>query len=196
MPLRPAALVVALAVLGACSENSTAAAPAPNSLMPAAIAVPAERAPDTEPEPAPAPAAPASILPLVRSAAAVETAGPAPLVSDGEAVVDPAASFEIELGAAVPEVRLVLLDAQDAHVAAESARELGATTRLTLVPAAPLAPGARYVLRIEGLSTRDLRDAEDRAYAPHSFALLVAGTPLPPEPKKPRRRQAARRSAR
>lgn len=192
MTPRPYALVVALAVTGACSERTNPPPLKPESSGPAIVAA-AERAP----EPEPTPAGPASILPLVRAAAAVEPAGPAPLPSDGEAVVDPGASFEVELGAVVPEVRLVLLDAQDAHVAAEAARELGETTRLTLVPAAPLAPGARYVLRLEGLSARDLRDAADRTYAPHSFALLVAGTPPPPEPKKPpRRRKASRRAAR
>lgn len=193
MTPRPFALVVALAFTGACSERTNPPPPEPEAPAPAIVAAP-ERAP--EPAPAP-PAGPASLLPLVRSAAAVEPAGPAPLPSDGEAVVDPGASFEVELGAVVPEVRLVLLDAQDAHVAAEAARELGETTRLTLVPAAPLAPGARYVLRLEGLSARDLRDAADRTYAPHSYALLVAGTPPPPEPKKPpSRRKASRRAAR
>jgi hypothetical protein len=189
MPPRPFALAFALAALGACSDRSTQPAPTPSDAVPMALEAAAEPAPES------APVGPASILPLVRLAAVVESAGPASLAGDGEAVVDPGASFEIELGAAVPEVRLVLLDAHDAHVAAQSVRELGETTRLTLMPAAPLAPGARYVLRLEGLSTRDVRDADDRAYAPHSFALLVAGTPPPPEPKKPARRQAPRRAA-
>jgi hypothetical protein len=193
MTPRPFALVVALAVTGACSERTNPPPPEPESPGPAIVAA-AERAP----EPAPAPAGPASILPLLRAAAAVEPAGPAPLPRDGEAVVDPGASFEVELGAVVPEVRLVLLDAEDAHVAAEAARELGQTTRLTLVPAAPLAPGARDVLRLEGLSARDLRVAADRTYAPDSFALLVAGAPPPPAPETPpkRRRKASRRAAR
>jgi hypothetical protein len=190
MSPRSVALAIALTALSACSDRSTPPAPAPSA------AAPTERAPADERAPEAAPVGPAPVLPLVRVAAAVELAGPAPLASDGEAVVDPGASFEIELGAVVPEVRLVLLDAQDAHVAAQSVRELGETTRLTLVPAAPLAQGARYVLRLEGLSTRDLRDADDRAYAPHSFALLVAGTPPPPEAKKPPgRRKAPRRAA-
>ena len=182
MSFRSLAFALAAAALAACSEK-----PSPGLVAlvpePAAVAVAAASPPETG-APAPGPAAPASILPLVRAAAAVEPAGPAPLAHDGEAVVDPGASFEIELGAVVPDVRLVLLDAQDAHVAAESARELGRTTRLTLVPAAPLSPGSRYVLRLEGLAARDLRDADDRAYAPQAFALLVAGTPPPPEPKE------------
>jgi hypothetical protein len=182
-------LPAVLAALGACSDRSTPQAPTPRDAAPAPVAAGAERPPEA------APVGPVSILPLVRLASAVEPAGPAPLPSDGEAVVDPGASFEIELGAAVPEVRLVLLDAQDAHVAAQSVRELGETTRLTLMPAAPLVEGARYVLRLEGLSTRDLRGADDRPYAPHSFALLVAGPPPPPEPKKAASRRKAPRGA-
>jgi hypothetical protein len=113
---------------------------------------------------------------------AIEATGPAPLSRDAETVVDPAATFEVELPARLTDVRLVLLDGGAAHVAARGAHELGPTTRLALAPAAPLVPGSRYVLRVEGATSRELRDGE-RTFGPISFALLAAGTPPPPEPK-------------
>jgi len=113
----------------------------------------------------------------------MEPGGPAPLVRGGETVVDPASSFEIELSGRAVDARLVLLDGAEAHVPARSTREVGGTTRLTVTPTAPLVPGSRYVLRLEGAATRELRDG-DRVYAPVSFALIAAGTPPPPQPKK------------
>ncbi len=108
-----------------------------------------------------------------------------------ETVVDPGSTFEVELAARSADARLVLLDAQDALAAATSAREIAAAaTRLTLAPAAPLVPGSRYVLRIDGANTREMHDAEGRAYAPAVFPLLAAGVPPPPEAKKaPKRRR-------
>lgn len=119
----------------------------------------------------------------VTRAVAVEPAGQTPLTPDGETVVDPASSFEVQLATRVADCRLVLLDAADAHVAARENREIGPATKLALTPAAPLVPGSHHVLRVEGGSGRELRDG-DRAFAPASFRLLVAGTPPPPEPKR------------
>jgi hypothetical protein len=130
----------------------------------------------------PAPPAPAS--PSVRAALAREPAGTTPLSAAGETVVDPAATFEVELAHRLPDARIVLVDAADAHVAAKDVREVAAGTRLTLAPEAPLVPGSRYVLRVDGASVREMHDADGRTFAPIGFALLVAGTP-PPEPKKP-----------
>lgn len=137
---------------------------------------------------APGPSSPSSPPPLAR-AAAIEPAGPALLARDAETVVDPASTFELELSARLADARLVLLDSAEAHVAGRSTREVGASTRLTLAPASPLVPGSRYVLRVEGAATREVRDGE-RAWAPLSFPILAAGTPPPPEPKrKPKKRK-------
>jgi hypothetical protein len=119
-----------------------------------------------------------------------EPGGAAPLSRDGETVVDPAASFEVEIEGHVADARLVLLDAADAHVPATGSREVGTTTRFVLRPAAPLVSGSRYVLRVEGVGEREMHGAGGRAFGPCSFVLLAAGTPPPPEPKrKPKRRR-------
>jgi hypothetical protein len=117
------------------------------------------------------------------------------LAPGAEAVVDPAATFEVELSERAADARLVLLDGRDDLVPASGARELSATTRLTLVPAAPLVPGSRYALRVDGASSRELHDDAGRAYAPISVTVLAAGTPPPPEAKpekKPSRKKRRR----
>ncbi|HEY6004565.1 MAG TPA: hypothetical protein VIV57_16955, partial [Anaeromyxobacter sp.] len=139
----------------------------------------------------PAPAAPAPVS--ITRAVAAEPTGPSALSGVAETVIDPASSFHVEVSGRIADARLVLLDSADAHVPARSTCELGATTQLTLSPAAPLVPGSRYVLRVEGASRREVRDG-DRSYAPLSFALLAAGTPPPPEPKrKPKSKSRKRR---
>jgi len=167
----------------ACREPPPPSAPTPPPATSAADA------PRTDP-PAP-PAAPPAPSPAPASrATALEPGGQAPLSRDGETVVDPASSFEVELAFRAADARLVLMDRTDAHVAATGSRELGATTRLVLAPSAPLVPGSRYVLRVEGAGTRELHDDGGRSYAPLSFSLLAAGTPPPPEPKRnPKRRR-------
>ncbi len=143
---------------------------------------------DPPPTPPPLPST-ASVL---RAAVATEPGGTAPLSPDGETVVDPGASFAVELASRIPDARLVLVDATDAHVPAAATRDLGAGTRLSLSPAAPLVPGSRYALRVDGAATRELHDADGRAYAPISFTLLAAGTPPPPAPKKKPKRARRR----
>lgn len=124
----------------------------------------------------------------VSRAVVLEPTGAAPLARDAETVVDAASTFEVELPVRAVDARLVLLDGADAHVPARATREVGAATRLALTPSAPLVPGSRYLLRVEGATARELR-AADGAWAPASFPLLVAGTPPPPEPKrKPKKR--------
>jgi hypothetical protein len=151
----------------------------PDEKVAAAVAVVA-------PEPAPTPP-PVSVSTIVRSVAAVEPAGASPLSPSDEIVVDPGARFEIELSVAAPDARLALIDASDAHVAAEAALEIGSTTRLSLTPASPLVPGSRYVLRLDGAVSRELHDTAGRAYAPAGFPILAAGTPPPPPAQKPAR---------
>jgi hypothetical protein len=171
-------LALALAVL--CLAAQDPAAPATGS------------APAVPPAPSPAPPPIPSAAALLRSAVAVEPAQRIALVPGGEVVVDSGATFEIELSARLPDAVLALVDGRDDLVASTSSRELAAGTRLTLSPAAPLVPGSRYVLRIDGASQRDLHDEAGRAFAPLTLPILVAGSPPPPEPKKPARRKKRR----
>jgi hypothetical protein len=191
---RPLAAGLLALALGACRPSS----PAVNAEAPATVTAAAAQAPTATATPTSAPttAAPTAVpatapsaAALVLTATAVEPTGPAPLARDGETVVDPAASFAVELATAVQDGRLVLLDAQDAHLAATHSREVGATTRFSLAPASPLVPGSRYLLRLEGATGREMRDASGGVLAPLSFAVLAAGTPPPPEPKKRTRRR-------
>lgn len=165
----------------------------PPQPVPSPSPIPTTAAPQVSPAPqAPqAPAPPAAVL--LRSAVAVEPEARVPLAPGSEAVVDPRASFELELSARSPDARLALVDAREDVVPATGTRELGTGTKLTVVPAAPLVPGARYGLRLDGAMERDLHDAAGRAYAPITLPILVAGTPPPPEPK-PKKTKRARRS--
>jgi hypothetical protein len=137
--------------------------------------------------------APPSAAAILRSAVAIEPTQRIALAPGAEAVVDAAATFEVELSARAADARLVLVDARDDLVAAAGSREVSGTTRLTLVPSAPLVPGSRYALRVDGASTRDLHDDSGRAYGPVSVPILTAGTPPAPEPKKPPERKKRRR---
>jgi hypothetical protein len=122
---------------------------------------------------------------ILRSAIAIEPSQRILLAPGAETVVDPGATFEVELSARSADARLVLVDARDDILPATGSREVGSSTRLTLAPAAPLVPGSRYALRLDGASDRELHDAAGRAFAPLSLPLLAAGEPPPPEPKKP-----------
>jgi hypothetical protein len=188
MPMTVHALLAASLLLSAAGEPSKpppATADAPPASAPLPPTAPSPAAPAPVPTPTAAP---------LREAVALEPAGNAiPLGREPETVVDPAASFRVELAVSLADARLVLLDGQDAHVAASAAQEVGPTTRLTLAPAAPLTPGSRYTLRIEGASRREVHDAAGKAYAPLSVVVLAAGSPPPAEPKrKPARKGRAR----
>ncbi|WP_242341399.1 MULTISPECIES: hypothetical protein [Anaeromyxobacter] len=147
-------------------------------------------APPAEGVPAPAPASPATSL--VREAVANDPTGPIPLSREEETVVDPATTFRLVLAAELPEARLVLLDGADAIVPSSGTREVGASSAFTLTPSAPLVPGSRYQLRLDGARSREIHDAAGRAYAPLSLGVLVAGEPPKPEPK-PKAKPASRK---
>jgi hypothetical protein len=144
---------------------------------------------------APAPQQPAPVTTLVRAALALEPSGARlPLGSGEETVVDAGATFRIEIAGALPDARLVLLDAADAIVPASGTREVGAASTFTLAPSAPLVPGSRYALRLDGARTRELHDGSGRAFAPLSLAILVAGEPPPKaEAKAPTKKKRAKR---
>ena len=133
---------------------------------------------------------------IFRGVVALEPGGAAlQLALNRETVVDSGARFRVVLSISSPDARMLLLDRSDALVAAEGAHELGQSTRLTLTPSAPLTPGRRYLLRIDGASTRGLHDPAGNAYVPATLRILVAGTPPPPEPKEkpaPRRKRRGR----
>ncbi len=190
--MRRAAIPIAacVAALAACERgpaSAPAGAPDPTSMptaSPTAIAT-------STPAPVPTPRTPATAI--LRAAVAVEPgAARVPLAPGAESVVDPAATFEVELSARSPDARLVLVDAREDHVPATSTRELAAGTRLTLTPSAPLVPGSRYALRLDGAVDRELHDEAGRGYGPVTLPLLAAGSPPPPEPKKPARKKNRR----
>jgi hypothetical protein len=174
------------AAAAAVSPTATAGVAAPQP-VPGALAAPVPAAP----APAPLPAEPAAAR--IREAVAVDPTGPIPLSLEDETVVDPAAVFRVELAAEIADGRILLLDAADAIVPASGTREVGATTRFTLTPAAPLVPGSRYLLRLDGARARELEDVAGRALAPLSLRVLVAGEPPKPEPKPAPKRKRGRR---
>jgi hypothetical protein len=196
------AFIVALgcAALAACDRAPPQPASPPPPAVPAPEPAAVATAPSSDPAlaasagAAPAPAAPPPLpaATILRSASAVEPSQRLPLAAGAEVVVDPKATFEIELSARVPDARLVLLDAREDLVPASGDREVGAGTRLTLTPSQALVPGARHALRLDGAAHRELHDDAGRAYAPVMFPILVAGTPPPPEPKAPGRKKKGR----
>jgi hypothetical protein len=130
---------------------------------------------------------------VIRAAVALEPGGASlPLVRDGDTVIDAGARFEVVLTITSPDARLVLLDAKDALVAGAEAHEVGQSTRLTLAPTAPLAPGRRYSLRVDGAATRELHDGAGKAFTPSALGIRVAGTAAP----EPKEQQPARRKRR
>jgi hypothetical protein len=113
-----------------------------------------------------------------------------PLAPQGPTAVDPSATFRVVLAGPSRDARLALLDAADAAVPATAGVELGEGTLLTLSPAAPLVPGARYQLRLDGAVTRELH-LGDGTFTPVAYALTVTGEP--PAGAKPARRRPSRR---
>lgn len=216
------ALLAILVVLAGCERSPQLASPAPEPAS-AAASAPGERtdargavaasptatptstpsppetptatsapSPTETPTTTPIPTAP-PVTAILREAVSLEPGGAVPLTGGTRTVVDPAATFRVELAAPVPDARLLLLDGSDALVAAEGGHEIGASTRLTLAPAAPLVPGSRYTLRLDGAVTRELHATDGRVFAPVAHPLLVAGTPPKPEPKAPAKKKRTRR---
>ncbi len=187
-------LCVWLAAIAACERGSSTASaspPAPATESPAATptSIPTTTPTPTSPH---APSLPATAI--LKAAVALEPAARIPLVPGTEVVVDPGATFELDLSARSPDARLVLVDAREDLGPAAATREVSAaTTRLTLAPSAPLVSGSRYALRLDGAVDRELHDDTRRGYGPITLPLLAAGTPPPPEPKKPPARKKNRR---
>jgi hypothetical protein len=177
MPFRT---LLALAWLAAACGRQPAPlpgpAPQPEPVVPAAPAIP------------PTPPAPAPAGSVVREATALQPGDTAAaLAPDRETAVDPSATFRVVLSGRSRDARLALHDAADAAVPSSAAVEVGETTVLTLAPAAPLVPGSRYQLRLDGAVTRDLHMG-DRAFTPAVYAVRAAGEPPPPARPPPRKR--------
>lgn len=127
--------------------------------------------------------------PLI-AAEAVEPAGARVVLSAStEAIVDPASSFRVVLPGRSDDARLSLLDGADALVPATAAREVGEQTVLSVTPRQPLTPAAHYLLRIDGVRTRNLHDTAGRAAAPVELPMVAAGTPPEPPRKSVRKRR-------
>jgi hypothetical protein len=100
-------------------------------------------------------------------------------------VIETGAQFHVEVPVALREARLSLLDGDGAMVPAAGGAELGASwTRFHLAPDAPLQPGSRYALKIDGAVERNPKDASGNAYLPANWSLLTAGEKPKAEPKK------------
>ena len=107
-----------LLVLAAASqgcERAPARAGAPTAAPDASAAISTAPPPMAAPgPPAPPPAPPPlAVTRILRSAVAVEPSARLPLAPGAEVVVDPAATFEVELSARAPDARLVLLDTRE-----------------------------------------------------------------------------------
>jgi hypothetical protein len=120
--------------------------------------------------------APPPLLELKGTAAlAVVGAVLTPLDAGHENAVDPRATFRVELPLSLADARLSLLDGADAMLPCSGAREVGQATLLALTPAAPLAPGARLRLRVDGAATRELQASDGRRFRPLEWVVVVAG---------------------
>ena len=123
---------------------------------------------------APVDAGPAALT--VTAAVAVTAGSELSLEREGVTVVDPAASFRIEVAAQITDGRLALHDAQDAMVASTGTTELGSSrTVFRLGPEAPLVPGTAYTLQLEGAVSREAHDPTGRAYGPLVLSLRTSG---------------------
>jgi hypothetical protein len=173
-------LLLSLAVLLACHRSTTPAPePTPQPAEPVASAA--------EPAPAPTKPAPAPAGSVVREATALQPGDmAAALAQEGVTTVDPSATFRVAIAGRSEDARLALHDAADAAVPSSSGIEIGETTVLTLSPSAPLVPGSRYQVRLDGAVTRELHIG-DRSFTPATYAVQAAGEPPPAHPP-PRKR--------
>ena len=197
-----ASLVLVLALL-ACQSTEAPPEPgatatmsaAPDASSGAATSADGGRGVEVRADGGGAPADPAAsrVVPLLPLAGALASrpGGTTPLGPDGVADVDPSATFEVRVGARVPAARMLLLDAQDAIVASSSSTEIGPESVFRLSPAEPLRSGSSYVLRLEGLHSRAVLDADGHSYGPLSLRLRVTGDP-PAAPGRRSRKRSAR----
>jgi hypothetical protein len=115
-----------------------------------------------------------------------------PLAGPNSEPVDPAATFEVRLPLGVRGARLVLLDAQDALVPSSAESTIAAgRSRFTVVPVEPLRTGTRYVLRLEGVESRQVISDDGRPHEPLAVPFLVSGAP-PPKAASPKKGQKKR----
>jgi len=103
----------------------------------------------------------------------------------GAALIDPSASFRVEVAVPLTDGRLALHDERDAMVASTGTAEVGGSyTRYHLVPE-QLLPGTAYALRLDGAATHETHDVIGRAYQPVLLRFRTRGE---------RRRQPASRT--
>lgn len=191
----PAPFALGIALLVACTP---APPPAPSGTSgPGAPSGPedavAPEGPSGPADPAAAAAAVPAAARLPLSAIEARVGGGAALLLDpaAPAPVDPGSAFEVRVPIALRGARLVLLDAQDAIVPATSTVEVQAATRLVITPAEPLQPGARYLLRLEGVESRLVPAADGRTFEPLAVPLATTGEPAPrPPPRKAGKRRS------
>ncbi|WP_176064908.1 hypothetical protein [Anaeromyxobacter diazotrophicus] len=143
---------------------------------------------DSAPAPAPAPAAPAAPAALPVTAALAHVGSQVtPLAREGATLLDPGATFELEVAVHLADGRLSLRDEVDAMVASTGTTELGeGTSRYRLAPDEPLRPGSRYTLHLDGAVTRELHGADGHAFAPLALQLKTSGERPAPPPRKKR----------
>lgn len=128
----------------------------------------------------------ASLRPLDWRARAISDGGVVELRADAaNEGIDPAARFELELGA-LRDVRVRLFDEADRAVPSTDRLERGVATRYSLIPTEPLAPGSGYAFVVDGLEDWDPVDATGAARQPARIGLRTAGEkPAPPPGKAP-----------
>jgi len=166
------------ALLAACQRPAPQPPPPapPAALTPTAASIPKEQN------------LPPTVAGLLREAVVVEPGDrTAPLLTDGQLIVDPATTFRVIFERRLPDARLVLLDPEDAFVPSEGSREdADASTTLTLKPTRPLTGGSIYTVRVDGAAAREVRDEKGNVFQPFSRQITIAGAPEPaPAPEKP-----------
>jgi len=148
------------------------------------------------PSPGPEPTTDAGEAPAITPVSAVVSwvgGREFPLPRDGTAVVDPTASFQVEVSAHLTDGRLALDDEQDVMVASSGTSEVGTGfTRYRLVPDEPLRPGTTYLLRIDGSAGREVHDPLGHAYAPVEIRLRTTGERPAPPPRRSAKKKRAR----
>jgi hypothetical protein len=112
----------------------------------------------------------------VAEAQALTPGSGTPLLPADATPVDPAATFRVVLKGRLPDARLSLLEG-DAMVPSAGAREAGLATTLSLQPTAPLRPGSRYRLRVDGATRREITAADGSRRAPVEWVLQATGEP-------------------